>query len=574
MRTFIYLSIFLLFTEAAYAQLTPYEKGNKNQSATYDEIINWYQMLDAKSNFVNVSVKGTTDAEKPLHLVLISSDKTFNPKKWHQENKIVILINNGIHAGEPDGIDASMMLARDIVNSKIKLPENVCLAIIPVYNIGGCLNRNSTTRVNQNGPKEYGFRGNSQNLDLNRDFTKCDSKEAKSFSEIFQWLQPDIFIDNHVSDGADYQHTMTLLTTQYDKLGGSLGHYLKETFEPSIYENMGQKGWDLVPYVDFESTDFDEGMDAFYDPPRYSSGYAALFNTLSFVPETHMLKPYAQRVQSTYDLMVSFIEEGHLHAKEIHAERKKACEEQISRKEFALKWKLKKDNFSTIIFNGYERDSAMSEATGLQKYFYNHQKPFTKKIKYFNQYEPVGIIKKPKAYIIPQGWHEVIERMKSSGVIMKKLSKDSSFLVTTYKILNYESYSKPYEKHHKNFNVKTESVVATMKFSKGDYFLDVNQFAERYIIEMLEPTGDDSFFAWNFFDGILQQKEGYSDYRWEDLAAEYLKKDTSLQVTLAEKKKESPEFAKDAHQILDFIYKHSPYYEKVHMRYPVYRVEF
>jgi len=344
MRTLIYLPIFILCTLATQAQLTPFEKGNKNVSATFDEIISWYSMLDNKSGQISVLERGMTDAEKPLHLVLINSDKTFNPQKWHQENKIVILINNGIHAGEPDGIDASMMLARDIVNNKIKVPKNVCLAIIPVYNIGGCLNRNSTTRVNQNGPKEYGFRGNSQNLDLNRDFTKCDSKESKSFSEIFQWLQPDIFLDNHVSDGADYQHTMTLLTTQYDKLGGSLGHYLKESFEPSIYENMSHKGWDLIPYVDFESTNFDEGMDAFYDPPRYSSGYAALFNTLSFVTETHMLKPYAQRVQSTYDLMVSFIEEAHIHGKEILAERKKASKEQMSQKEIALKWKLKKDN--------------------------------------------------------------------------------------------------------------------------------------------------------------------------------------------------------------------------------------
>jgi Zinc carboxypeptidase len=574
MRVIICLSFFIFYTGTSIAQLTPYEKENKNVSATYDEIISWYETLDKKSNQLSFIEKGMTDAEKPLHLVLISSDQNFNPKQWHQQNKITILINNGIHAGEPDGIDASMMLARDIVNNKIKLPVNVCLAIIPIYNIGGCLNRNSTTRVNQNGPKEYGFRGNSQNLDLNRDFTKCDSKEAKSFSEIFQWLQPDIFIDNHVSDGADYQHTMTLLTTQYDKLGSSLGHYLRETFEPSIYKKMSEKGWDLVPYVDFESTNFDEGMDAFYDPPRYSSGYAALFNTLSFVPETHMLKSYDQRVQSTYDLMVSFIEAAHIHRKEILAERKKAIEEKSSQKEFALKWKLQKDSFSTIIFNGYERDSALSEATGLQKYFYNHQKPFTKKIKYYNHYEPVGIVKKPKAYIIPQGWHDVIERMKSSGVLIKKLNKDSTFLVTTYKILSYESYPKPYEKHHKNFNVKTESVISTIKFSKGDYYIDLNQFAERYIIEMLEPTGDDSFFAWNFFDGILQQKEGYSDYRWEDLAAEYLKKDTSLQAALAEKKKESPEFAKDAHQILDFIYKHSPYYEKVNMRYPVYRVEF
>ncbi len=574
MRIYICLSLFILYTGAIYAQLTPYEKGNKNVSATYDEIISWYRMLDKKSGQLSMIERGMTDAEKPLHVVLMSSDKTFNPKSWHFNNKIVILINNGIHAGEPDGIDASMMLARDIINNKIKLPENVCLAIVPVYNIGGCLNRNGTSRVNQDGPKEYGFRGNSQNLDLNRDFTKCDSKEAKIFSEIFQWLQPDIFIDNHVSDGADYQHTMTLLTTQYDKLGGSLGRYLKESFEPSIYKNMSHKGWELVPYVDFESTNFDDGMDAFYDPPRYSSGYASLFNTLSFVTETHMLKPYAQRVQSTYDLMVSFIEETHIHAKEILAERKKTIEEKNSQKEFALKWKLIKDNFSIINFNGYERDSALSEATGLQKYFFNHQKPFAKKIKYYNHYQPFEIVKKPRAYIIPQGWNDVIERMKSSGVVMTKMSKDTSCLVTTYKILSYESYSKPYEKHHKNFNVKTESLATTMKFSKGDYFVDVNQFAERYIIEMLEPKGDDSFFAWNFFDGILQQKEGYSDYRWEDLAAAYLKKDSSLQVALSKKKKESPEFAKDAHQILDFIYKHSPYYEKEHMRYPVYRVEF
>lgn len=574
MRVFFYLSIFFLLTEAALAQLTPYEKGNKNESATYDQIISWYKMLDKKSDQLIVLEKGMTDAEKPLHLVLISSDKNFNPRSWHLKNKIIVLINNGIHAGEPDGIDASMMLVRDIVNNKIILPENVCLAIIPVYNIGGCLNRNGTTRVNQNGPREYGFRGNSQNLDLNRDFTKCDSKEAISFSKIFQWLQPDIFIDNHVSDGADYQHTMTLLTTQYDKLGGSLGRYLKNRFEPYIYESMSHKGWDLVPYVDFESADFDQGMVAFYDPPRYSSGYAALFNTMSFVSETHMLKPYPQRVQSTYDLMLSFIEEAHNHAKEILAERKKTWEEKTSQKEFALKWKVQKDNFSTINFKGYEKDSILSEATGLQKYFYNHQKPFTKKIKYYNLYKPVDVVNKPKAYIIPKGWNDVTERMKSNGVVMKKLTKDTSFLVTTYKILNYESYPKPYEKHHKNFNIKTETVCSSIIFSKGDYYIDVNQFAERYIIEMLEPTGDDSFFAWNFFDGVLQQKEGYSDYRWEDLAAEYLKKDSSLQMKIAEKKKESPEFAKDSHSILDFIYKHSPYYEKAHMRYPVYRVEF
>lgn len=571
-----HIAIFVAFcivVFTSFGQQTPFEKGNKNTSATYDQIIDWYKMLDAKSPLLQMKEMGETDAELPLHLVLINSENEFEPKAWRNKNKILILINNGIHAGEPDGIDASMMLARDIVNNKIKLPENVVLAIIPVYNIGGCLNRNSNSRVNQNGPVEYGFRGNSQNLDLNRDFIKCDSREAMSFARMFQFLDPDIFIDNHVSDGADYQHTMTLLTTQYDKLGGELGDWLKNEFEPSIYQNMKQKGWDLIPYVDFEFTDLNKGMTMFYDPPRYSSGYAALFNTLSFVPETHMLKPYAERVQSTYDLMKSFMEEASKKANIIIQKRKEAEDDQLKKKSFGLKWTPDRQSFSEITFKGYEKDSTVSEATGLQKYFYNHEKPFTRQIKYFNHYIQADTIQKPNAYIIPAGWHEVIKRLSSSGVKFEKLKKDTTIEVTAYHIDSYKSYPNPYEKHHKNYEVQTSKTRIRQQFRKGDYYIPMNQRANRYLIESLEPTGEDGFFAWNFFDAILQQKEGYSDYRWEDLAASILAKDSVLRQKLEEKKKNDPVFAGDSAKILDFIYKNSSYYEKVHLRYPVYRVE-
>jgi hypothetical protein len=148
---------------------------------------------------------------------------------------------NGIHPGEPDGIDASMLLARDIQAGKYKLPSNVVIALIPVYNIGGALNRSAFYRVDQNGPAEFGFRGNSQNLDLNRDFIKVDSKEALSFTGIFRMLDPDIFVDNHVSNGADYQHVMTLITSQHNKLGGAMGLYLNKTFEPGLYDLMKRR---------------------------------------------------------------------------------------------------------------------------------------------------------------------------------------------------------------------------------------------------------------------------------------------------------------------------------------------
>ena len=182
-----------------------------------------------------------SDAGYPYQLVLYSNDGTADPEQWHAKGKLVILIINGIHPGEPDGIDASMMLIRDLVDGKIRIPDQIALAVIPVYNIGGALNRNSFSRVNRDGPAAYGFRGNAQNLDLNRDFTKCDSKDARSFTEIFHWLSPEVQLDNHVSDGADYQYTMTLISTQWNKLGGALGKFAHEQFDPALPFDGEQK---------------------------------------------------------------------------------------------------------------------------------------------------------------------------------------------------------------------------------------------------------------------------------------------------------------------------------------------
>ncbi len=543
MRNCILLFLFLQLSFAASAQQCRFETSNGMESATYFEAVQWYKNLDKAAPNVLVKEMGMTDAGYPLHLVLVSADGKFDPAQWHRQNKAVILINNGIHPGEPDGIDASMMLVRDIVTKKVLLPQNVVLALIPVYNIGGCLNRGTTSRANQNGPKEYGFRGNAQNLDLNRDFTKCDSKEARSFAQLFHFLDPDIFMDNHVSDGADYQHTMTLLTTQYDKLGASLGAWLKETFEPQLYIGMQEKKWDMVPYVNFETTDFGKGMEMFYDPPRYSSGYAALFQTIGFVPETHMLKPYKDRVLSTYALMQTMIEKASVNATAIIQQRNKAKEEILKAKTWALGWVTDSTKFSMITFKGYEQDFKTSDATGLQRMFYNHTKPYTRELKFFNTFNPVNFVTAPRAYIIPQGWSNVTDLLKLNNVVMQQLKADTMIEVEAYHIDEYKSSPRPYEKHHRNNGLKITPLKQNIRFLKGDYVVNLDQPANRYLIEMLEPTGDDSFFAWNFFDAILQQKEGYSDYRWEDLAAEVLKNNPILKQQLEDKKKADPKFA-------------------------------
>lgn len=564
------IAIFVIKT--SYSQTSRFERTNGMESATYFEAIQWYKDLAKRSKLLQVKEMGMTDAGYPLHLVLVSADGKFDPVQWHAQNKIVILINNGIHPGEPDGIDASMMLIRDILNKKITLPNNVTLGVIPVYNIGGCLNRNSYSRANQNGPLEYGFRGNSENLDLNRDFTKCDSKEAKAFTQIFHFLDPNIQVDNHVSDGADYQYTMTLIATQYDKLGKSLGNYLKTDFEPALYEEMKKKNWEMTPYVDFSVAGPDKGMEMFYDPPRYSSGYAALFNTISFIPETHMLKPFKDRVLSTYALMQTIIGIASEKATGLLAARAMARTQMKNARSLPLSWMVDSTQNTMITFKGYEQSFKTSDATGLQRMYYDHSKPFSKQVPYYNLFKPENEVSIPSAYIVPQGWWNVIDLLKLNEVKMEQFKNDTTIEVDAYHIDAYTSPTRPYEKHHRNAGVKVSLMKQKIKFLKGDYLITTDQVNKRYLVEMLEPTGDDSFFAWNFFDAILQQKEGYSDYRWEDLAAEVLKKDPALQKKLNEKKAADPKFAANASAILNFIYINSPYYEPAHLRYPVYRL--
>ncbi len=566
------ISLLIFISASAQPLTTKFEKSNGTQTPTYYEIIDWWKKLDDASGKVKMLTMGMTDAGYPLHLIVVSNNGDYNFQSIKKKDKRIILINNGIHPGEPDGIDASMLLVRDIVTNKIKLPDNIILAIIPVYNIGGCLNRSKNYRVDQNGPDEFGFRGNSQNLDLNRDFIKCDSKEAKSFAEIFHTVDPDVFIDNHVSDGADYQHVMTLICSQHDKLGGVMGEFMNKEFEPGLYSLMKSKGYDLVPYVN----DFDDKPEAgwaeFYDSPRYSSGYAALWNTFSFIPETHMLKPYDQRVKSTYALMQSFIEFTSTNSdkiKTVREQAKRATQEQLL---FPLNWQLDKSQFKQITFKGFESGYKTSEVSGLPRLYYDRSKPFEMQVKLYNHYTNKLSIKKPLAYIIPQGWWKVIDLLKVNNVAMTALKKDTIIEVEVNKIETYKSSSRKYEMHHLNSEVVVSTSKKKINFRKGDWLIKMNQEANRFIIETLEPQNEDSYFSWNYFDAILGQKEWYSSYSFEDTATVYLKDHPDLKLKLEEKRKTDSAFAKNGSAQLAFVFQNSIYVEPDFMQYPVFRI--
>jgi hypothetical protein len=567
--------------------ITRFEKSERTQTPTYQEAIEWWKKMDAASPMVKMVEMGPTDAGYPLHLVLVSSSKDFDIASIKKKKKCIILINNGIHPGEPDGIDASMLLVRGLVppfnakalprvkrpvGEKRVLPEDVVLAIIPVYNIGGALNRSPFYRVDQDGPEEFGSRGNSQNLDLNRDFIKGDTKEALTFAKIFRYLDPDIFIDNHVSNGADYQHVMTLLTTQHNRLGGKLGEYLNGTFEPELYALMREKGFDLVPYVNHFGDTPDKGWSQYWDSPRYSSGYAALWSTFAFVPETHMLKPYWQRVQATEALMESFISFAAKNRQQIIQLREEARKAQQAATDLPLAWKWDRTKSTEILFKGYEAGRKPSEVSGLPRLYYDRSKPFEKRVPFYNVYLDTLRVEKPRAYIIPQGWWKVIDRLQANNIPMRRLTRDTTVEVEAYRIESYQPQNRLFEWHRMNTNVQVSRTMKKINFRKGDYYIPVTGPASRFLVEVLEPQGEDSYFAWNFFDPILTPKEGFSGYVFEETAARYLQEHPELKARLEQRRQSDTTFAKTAQAQLNFVFQNSPYAEPAHMQYPVYRV--
>ncbi|WP_053972382.1 M14 family metallopeptidase [Mangrovimonas sp. ST2L15] len=571
---YIIIGILCLWFKYGFCQenfVTQFEKSNGLETAAYYDVIAYYQNLAAAYPTITVDSMGITDSGERLHLVTFDPERNFDFDS-NRKNKGILLINNGIHPGEPDGIDATMMLFRDYASGQLKAPKNTIIATIPIYNIGGSLNRNSGTRANQNGPKEYGFRGNSRNYDLNRDFIKCDTENAKSFAEIYHLVNPDVFIDNHVSNGADYQYVLTHLFTQHNKMGGPMGAFIHETFRPQLEQELASKSWDITPYVNVFNAVPEKGFSQFMDYPRYSTGYTTLWGTLGMMLETHMLKPYKQRVEGTYLFMQTLVNLTETHGEKIRALKELQATHYKPNQSYPLDYKIDTTRFSTLEFKGYEGEIITSEVTGLNRLKYHRDQPFSKKVNYQNYFVPSVEVDIPKAYVIPQGWHHVIELLKLNQIEMTQIQKDTTISVESYRIQSFETRNSPYEGHYLHYNTRILSSKVEKTFRAGDYIINTQQKGIRYLLETLEPQAPDSFFNWNFFDTILQQKEGFSPYVWEDKAFEMLKQNPNLKREFENKKYTDSNFAKNWYAQLEWLFQRSDNYEPAHLNYPIYRI--
>jgi hypothetical protein len=558
----IYVLCSMLYTPVLHAQWT------QNTSPTYPELISYYQKLDAQHKEIELYAMGESDYGLPIYVCIVNgaqdSLKTFAKAR----TSTTLLVNNAIHAGEPDGVNACLIWLDNWIRNGKKTDGLPVIAFIPAYNVGGMMNRSSNSRANQNGPEEYGFRGNAQNLDLNRDFIKMDSKNAFTFATIYHALDPDVFVDTHVSNGADYQYTLTYISSMKERLAPSLRSLTYEKVIPSLTTTLKKKKWDLFPYVELLKETPEEGMHAFNDLPRYAMGYAALFDAVSFTVETHMLKPFPQRVQATHDFIADLIVYTGTHSTEIELARKEARTYWQQDKQFEFAYQLT-DKKDSILFKGFEFTNPPSPVTGLPRLKYHEDRPYEKFIPYFQTYQAKDSVVIPSHFIVGSQCDEVIERLKANQVQFTRFDKDTVIQIAQERLSEFKSYGKPYEGHFYHNEVKSNAELIEQHFKKGDVLISTDQYQRNFLLSILISRAGDSYFRWNFFDSYLQQKEYFSPYVFEEKAVEILKEKPWIKEELELMKTADKSFRESQWDQLYFIYKNSELFEESYYLLPI-----
>jgi hypothetical protein len=503
----------------------------------------------------------------------------------------VVYIQNGIHAGEIEGKDASLALLRDMVVTKTRasLLEKAVVIIVPVYNIDGHERISRYNRINQNGPEEMGWRAQANNLNLNRDYMKADSVEARHFLAYFQKWLPDFFIDDHTTDGADYQYDVTYAIDFGPDVDPTIAAWQRDELKPYIEKSVTDSGHVIGFYVGVGEADPLKGLKVAQDPPRFSTGYMILQNRPGLLVEMHMLKDYKTRVFGNYELLRAILEKVNADSEKLVKMNRAADAATIAAGKTydpARKMALRtapSDHSTPFHYLGYKRKQSLSEISGAVWNQYTHE-PENIDFPLFIDLQPIFSVAPPRAYIVPAQWTHVIEVLRAHGVQMRPTTTAWTSDIDTYRC-EPNWHNTLFEGRHpisigdfdagdgSHYQPMCKPLKEKLSFPAGSMVVPLDQRAAKVAIGWLEPDAPDSAVQWGFFDAIFEQKEYGEPYVLEPLAREMLAKDPAIKAEFEKKLAEDKDFAGSPDARLNFFYDRSPYHDSRIGLYPVGRLE-
>ena len=570
---------------------TPAEISDYRTTPRYDETMAYVRRVAAAApKQVRVTLFGKTGAGRDLVAVIVSRDGVFDPAALHQTNRPIVLIQNAIHAGEMDGKDSCLALLREMVVTKTqaKLLDRAVVVMLPIYNADGHERFGPYNRINQNGPEEMGWRTQARNLNLNRDYMKADAPETRALLKLFQAWLPDFFVDDHVTDGADYQYDTTYAIDSGPDVNPALARWIREQLKPYIEKSVSATGHVIGEYVGVGESNPRGGLTVGQDAPRFSTGLMVLQNRPGFLVEMHMLKDYKTRVTGNYELLRALLEVINRDAdallrmnREADAATIRAGQQYDAAARFPLRLQATEASVP-FHFLGYKRVVELSEVSGVPWTRFSHE-PENLDIPLHNELKATVTVAPPRAYIVPAQWTSVIDVLSAHELKMVRTTAPWSAEVETYRC-SAKWGERPYEGRHALAGISEfapgsgtppltcERVREKMAFPAGSAVLPLDQRAAKVAIHFLEPQGPDSAVAWGFFDAIFEQKEYGESYVLEKLARDMMAKDANLKAEFEQKVASDKEFAADPRARLNFFFRHSPWWDPQIGLYPVGRL--
>ncbi len=561
---------------------TPAEKSCYATTPDYAETMAYLDRVRAAApGQVKIEAFGKTGEGRDLDIVIASRDGVFDPAALHRALRPIVLVQNSIHAGEMDGKDSCLALLRDMVitKSKAALLERAVFVFIPMYNADGHERRSPYNRINQDGPAEMGWRGNGTNLNLNRDYLKADAPETRAFMAMFHRWLPDFFVDDHVTDGADYQYDVTFTIDDGPNVPSATAKWVDDEANPWLeqYVDGRQNGHLAFPtYVNLvNDNDPAEGLGFNEDPPRFSTGYMILEGRPGMLVELHMLKDYKTRVTGNYEILAGLMELMNRDADKVialNATADKEAEQMGAHPLSNVKYPLAVGwggQTTPVLFRGYKYARELSEVSGAMWVKYSHE-PWNVSLPMQTGFKVTAETTLPAAYIIPAQWTKVIDVLAEHQVEMTRTTAAWTGEVETYQCAGMAWQEPPFEGRHPTFNGEAMHdpgkfgncvlVREKMSFPAGSAVVRLNQRLSKVAVEWLEPAGPDSAMQWGFFDAIFEQKEYGEAYVLEELAREMMAKDPKLKAEFEKKVASDPAFAGSPYARLEFFYERSPWF--------------
>ncbi len=542
--------------------ITPTELSDFQTTPSYEQTMSWLRNLCSASSWLEMITIGKSNNDRNIEMVIATKDEIFTKESLRKSDKPLLLIQAGIHSGEVDGKDAGMMLLRDIAfGKKNGLLDRVNILFIPILNVDGHERTSQYNRVNQRGPSNMGWRTNGRNLNLNRDYAKLDAPETRAVVKVMTEYSPSLYLDLHVTDGADYQYDITFGYTDYSP---SVFQWLEKRLTPIAYQALKSYGHIPGPLMfSANDRDFTQGNSEFPYSPRFSNSYGDIRAVPSILVENHSLKPFKQRVLGTYVFLEGVIEALSNDGKGI--KEAIARDQQRRSAELTLTWGQSQPDTMTLL--GVESKIQKSEITS-GDYVSWTGKLVTQKIPQLKYKKPEQQVRRPKAYWVPSTYPEVIERLAHHGIEMEKINDVREVDVDLYRVADPKFSTGPFEGHFTvSANVKAEEHKEI--FYPGSVRVPTDQALGDLVVFLLEPASPDSFFQWGFFLEIFNQTEYIEEYAIEPLARIMLLKDEKLRAEFEVKKQQDPAFAHNKAAVYNWFYSRSPYVDSRYLLYPV-----